>query len=170
VKTPDLKSDFKIRPLPKRLRATLLSVLLCVGLTVAWYISTLNEPVPPDAHITYEMTGGFRVDLSADGHVRVSDPERIYTYSVSKFAVRRVLRSFHQAHFMERDVLAYAGACQLTLSENHQKIALRHACDSQAPELRQPIAALETVTRFHAVLKADPIILRDYAVTAKAMR
>jgi hypothetical protein len=156
------------KPLPKRLRNTLLSVLFCGGLFVAYYQFSDKTPVPPDTHITYTRQGAFRVDIGADGQVTLSDRTHIYRYRISQFALRRALRAFQRADFFGRNILAYGNSdspCTLTLSENHQKAAIWHDCETQASELSGPVQALETVTRFHRVLKGDKTILSDYRVS-----
>lgn len=164
VKIPE---TFGIKPLPKRLRNTLFSLLFCFGLIVAYYATTGNQPIPSDTHITYESASAFRLDIDADGQVRLANRRGTYSYKVSKFAVRRILRSFHQMNFFERDIMAYGDAgssCVLTLTEGHQKAAIRHNCETQAMELRKPIQTLYQVTRYQNVLKDDKAIIRDYDV------
>jgi hypothetical protein len=164
VKIPE---TFSIKPLPKRLRNTLFSLLFCFGLIVAYYATTGNQPLPPDTHITYESTGVFRLDIDANGHVRLTDQRGLYTYKISKFAVRRTLRTFHQVDFFGRDILAYGGTpatCQLTLIKDHQKAAIRYDCKTQAMELRKPVETLNQVTRYQNILKNDKTVIRDYGV------
>lgn len=149
------------------MRNTLFSLLFCFGLIAAYYATTGNKPLPSDTHITYESAGAFRLDIDADGHVRLTDQRGVYSYKISKFAVRRVLRAFHQVDFFRRDIQAYGGAranCQLTLTEDHQKAVIRHNCETQAMELQKLIQALEQVTRYQNVLKDDKAVIRDYSV------
>ncbi len=156
-----------MRPLPKRLRNTLFSLLFCFGLIVAWTATTGNQPIPTDTHITYEATNLFRLDIDAEGHVRLQDRRGLYSYKISKFAVRRILRIFHEVNFLGRDVMAYDGAhanCYLALTENHQKTALRHDCETQAMELQKPVRALNQVTRYRSILKNDKTVIMDYDV------
>ncbi|ESQ94243.1 hypothetical protein ABENE_01665 [Asticcacaulis benevestitus DSM 16100 = ATCC BAA-896] len=164
--TPSAKpSDvLKIKPLPKRLRNTLMSTLFCAGLIMAYHATTQNQPLPADAHISYEAPGSVRLDVDAEGHVVLSDMTRVYRYKISKFAVKRILRAFQQARFFERRITDYRGDCQLTLNADHQKVAIRHDCATTAPELSKPVEALDITTRFRRVLAGDKNTLRDYAV------
>lgn len=154
----------RVKPLPKRLRNTLMSTLFCAGLIIAYHATTQNQPLPPDTQISYEAPGKVRLDIDAEGHVILSDMTRIYRYKISKFAVKRILRSFQQARFFDRRIMDYSGACQLTLNADHQKMAIRHDCVTTAPELRKPLEALDITTRYHRVLSGDKTTLRDYAV------
>lgn len=164
--TPSAKpcDVLKVKPLPKRLRNTLMSALFCAGLIIAYHATTQNQPLPPDAHITYEAPGSVRLDVDAEGHVVLSDMTRIYRYKISKFAVKRILRAFQQAHFFDRRITDYSGACQLTLNADQQKMAIRHDCMTTAPELSKPVEALDIITRFRRILAGDQNTLRDYAV------
>ena len=154
----------KIKPLPKRLRNTLMSTLFCAGLIIAYHATTQNQPLPPDAHITYEASGRVRLDVDAEGRVVVSDRTRIYRYKISKFAVKRTLRAFQQVRFFDRHITSYSGDCELTLNADHQKMAIRHDCATTATELTKPLEALDITTRFHRVLAGDKNTLRDYGV------
>jgi len=168
VKIPE---NFGGKPLPKRLRNTLLSVLFCGGLFVAYYQTADKTPIPADTRISYEHQGQFRLDISADGQVVLSDPAHIYRYRISSFSVRRILRAFRRADFFGRNILAYGNArsqCMLTLTEDHQKAAIRHDCETQASELRSPVQALEIATRFDRVLKRNTATLSDYKVTSSS--
>ena len=156
----------KIKPLPKRLRNTLMSTLFCAGLIIAYHATTQNQPLPADARITYEAPD-VRLDVDAEGHVVLSDMTRIYRYKISKFAVKRILRAFQQAHFFDRRITDYSGACQLTLTADHQKMAIRHDCMTTAPELTKPLEALDITARFRRVLAGDKNTLRDYAVVVE---
>ncbi|HTN39892.1 MAG TPA: hypothetical protein VLZ84_01995, partial [Asticcacaulis sp.] len=149
------------------LRNTLFSLLFCFGLIVAYYATTGNQPLPPDTYITYESVGVFRLDIDTNGHVRLADQQGIYSYKISKFAVRRILRTFRQVDFLGRDILAYGDVhtnCILTLTENHQKAAIRHDCETRAMELLKPAQTLNQVTRFRSILKGDKAAMRDYNV------
>lgn len=157
----------RIKPLPKRLRNTLMSTLFCAGLIIAYHATTQNQPLPVDAHIAYEAPGDVRLDVDAEGHVVVSDMTRIYRYKISKFAVKRTLRAFQQARFFDRRITDYSGDCQLTLNADHQKMAIRHDCATTAPELTKPLEALDITTRFHRVLAGDKNTLRDYDVAVE---
>ena len=162
-----IPETFGVKPLPKRLRNMVLSLLFCCGLIVAYYATTGNQQIPPDTHISYEARGAFRLDIDADGQVRLSDQQGIYSYKISKSAVRRVLRTFHQVNFFGLNIVAYGDAratCQLMLTADHQKAVIRHDCKTQAMELRKPIQALDQATRYQDVLKGDKAVIRDYGV------
>ena len=168
VKIPETSG---VKPLPqrrnKRLRNTLFSLLFCFGLIVAYYATTGNQPLSSDSHITYEAVGVFKLDIDTSGHVRLEDQQGIYSYKISKFAVRRILRTFHQVDFLGRNILTYGGVhadCILTLTENHQKTAIHHDCETQAMELLKPVQTLNQVTRFRSLLKGDKAVMRDYNV------
>ncbi len=164
VKIPDF---LPFSTLPKRLRNTLFSLLFCFGLIAAWYATMGNHDLPPDTHITYEAAGAFRLDIDAEGHVRLADRHGTYSYKISQFAVRRIVRTFQQVDFFGLNIRAYDGtsaACQLTLTEGHQKSAIRHNCETQVVELRKPVQALDQVTRFRRVLKDDKAVMSDYGV------
>jgi hypothetical protein len=170
--TPSAKpSDvLKIKPLPKRLRNTLMSTLFCAGLIIAYHATTQNQPLPTDAHITYEAPGKVRLDIDAGGQVVIRDKTRIYHYKISKFAVKRILRAFQQARFFDRRITDYSGDCQLSLNADHQKMAIRHDCATTAPELIKPVEALDITTRFRRVLADDKNTLRDYGVRVQQRR
>ncbi|ESQ82976.1 hypothetical protein AEAC466_15840 [Asticcacaulis sp. AC466] len=163
-------AEFRLMPpMSKRLRNSLMSIMVCAGLMIAYhYYTAQSQGLPDDTHITYEMRGRFRLDVDSSGHVRLL-ADKVYSYKISTFAVRRILRVFHRARFFERNVTAYGAVsadCTLTLVENHQKSSIRHACDTQSPELTKPIEALDQMTRFRRVLKGDKSVLRDYAITS----
>ncbi|MDI7774506.1 DUF6438 domain-containing protein [Asticcacaulis sp. EMRT-3] len=159
---------------PKRLRNTLVSLLICAGLMAAWYVSLSGQVIAPDTRIVYEAQdcGGacpvFRLEITADGSVSLSDATQVYTYRISAFALRRILRAFDRTQFLTRDINAYLPSrppvCDLALSEDHRKISLRHACGADAPELADPVRELEAATRFRAVLAGHPSVLRELHV------
>ncbi|HWU49175.1 MAG TPA: hypothetical protein VN042_04820 [Asticcacaulis sp.] len=159
---------------PKRLRNTLVSVLICAGLMAAYYVSLGQAPIPPDTRIIYEALdcGGpcpaFRLEISADGAVSLRDASHIWRYRMSQFALRRILRAFDQTQFLSRDVNAdlprHPPVCDLSLRENHRFLALRHGCGAQAPEMAAPVAALEQVTQFRKILAGDAGVMRAYHI------
>ncbi|MDV6329371.1 hypothetical protein [Asticcacaulis sp. 201] len=162
-------AEFRLMPpMSKRLRNSLMSILVCAGLMVAYYYyTTQSQGLADDTHITYEMRGHFRLDVDGAGNVRLQ-ADKVYTYKISTFAVRRILRVFHRARFFERNVTAYGAvnaSCALTLVENHQKTSIRHECETQSPELTKPIEALDQMTRFRRVLQGDKSVMRNYAIT-----
>ncbi len=170
VKIPE---TFGGKPLPKRLRNTLLSVLFCGGLFVAWYQLAGQTPIPPDTYITYAQRDRFRLDIDASGLVILADQTGTHHYQISQFALRRILRTFHRVEWFDRNILAYGKArspCELSLTEDHRKAAIRHDCETQASEILMPVQSLEATTRFRKVLEGDKPTLRDYKVTRGAGR
>ena len=166
VKIPE---SFGGKPLPKRLRNTLLSVLFCGGLFVAYYQLAGRTPIPPDTHITYEQKDQFRLDIDASGQVILADQTGSYHYQISQFTLRRILRTFDRVEWFERNIRAYGDArsqCLLSLTEGHRKAAIRHDCETQ--EILMPLQSLEVTTRFRKVLQGDEVTLRDYKVTHSA--
>jgi hypothetical protein len=160
-----------IRQVRKRLRNTLMSVLFCGGLFVAYYQLGGRTPIPPDTHITYEQKDRFRLDIEATGRVSLADKTGSYHYQISQFALRRILRTFHRVEWLDRNIPAYGDArsqCELSLTEGHRKAAIRHDCETQASEILMPVQALEVTTRFRKVLQRDKATLRDYKVTHSA--
>ena len=165
VKTPE---TFSGNPLSKQLRNTLLSVLFCGGLLVAYYQLADQTPIPPDTHITYAQTDRFRLDIDATGQVSLSDNTGAYHYQISQLALRRILRAFHRAKWFDRNILAYGGIrskCLLSLTESHRKLALRHDCETQASKTESPVQSLESATQFRKVLQGHKQAIRDYRVT-----
>lgn len=172
---PNTARLFKVSR-PKRLRNTLVSVLICAGLIAAYYVSLGQTPIPPDTRIVYEGLdcGGacpvFRLEISADGAVSLRDASHIWRYRISQFALRRILRAFDQAQFMNRDVNAdlprHPPVCDLSLREDHRLLALRHGCGAQAPELAAPVAALEQATQFRKLMAGDRATARDLKAVA----
>ncbi|MCR6661069.1 MAG: hypothetical protein NVV72_17730 [Asticcacaulis sp.] len=168
-----IPENFGGKPIPKRLRNTLLSVLFCGGLFVAYYQLADQTPIPPDTHITYEQQDRFRLDIEADGHISLSDKAGTYHYKISQFALRRILRAFHRVEWFDRNILTYGDArsqCVLSLTEGYRKAAIRYNCETQASEILMPVQSLELTTRFRKVLQRDEPTLRDYKVTHKATR
>ncbi|CAM3185970.1 hypothetical protein ASTA108788_05860 [Asticcacaulis taihuensis] len=160
-----------IRQVRKRLRNTLMSVLFCGGLFVAYYQLTGRTPIPPDTHITYEQKDRFRLDIDASGQVILADQTGTCHYQISQFALRRSLRAFHRVEWFDRNILAYGNArsqCLLSLTEGHRKAAIQHDCETQASEIFAPVQSLEVTTRFREVLQGDEVTLRDYKVTRGA--
>jgi hypothetical protein len=165
---------------PKRLRNTLVSVLICAGLMAAYYVSLGQAPIPPDTRIVYEALdcGGpcpaFRLEIDDDGAVSLRDASHVWRYRISQFALRRILRAFDQAQFLNRDINAdlprHPPVCTLSLRQNHQMLAIRHGCGSQAPELSGPRAALEQATRFRNLLAGDRTAARDVKATVTPIR
>ncbi|MFT4077657.1 MAG: hypothetical protein QM647_19180 [Asticcacaulis sp.] len=161
----------QIRQLPKRLRNTLLSVLFCGGLFVAYYQLTDQTPIPPDTHITYARQDHFRLDIDAKGQISLTDKSGIYHYKISAFALRRILRAFHRSQWFDRDILAYGNArsqCLLGLTEDHHKAVIQHDCETQVSEITVPLQSLDVSTRFRKVLSGDKTALRDYSVAHDA--
>lgn len=160
-----------IRQVRKRLRNTLMSVLFCGGLFVAYYQLTGRTPIPPDTHITYEQKDRFRLDIDASGQVILADQTGTCHYQISQFALRRILRTFDRVKWFERNIRAYGYArsqCLLSLTEGHRKAAIRHDCETQSSEILMPVQSLEVTTRFRKVLQGDKETLRDYKVTHSA--
>ena len=156
-----------------RLRSVLLSVGACLALLAAYYMAIDHEPIPPQTEIVYQACLGvpcrpFRLKLDGDGAVTLGGGEAVYSYRVSTFAVRRVLRVFRRQAFLDRDVMAYGAAggpaCVLGLSENHRKTALTHVCGTRAPEIVKPLEALEQATRFRDIIAQNPAVMRDLQV------
>lgn len=168
VKIPE---TFGEKPRPKRLRNTLLSVLFCGGLFVAYYQLAGQTPIPPDTHITYAQRDRFRLDIDASGQVILADQTGTDHYQISQFALRRILRTFHRVEWFDRNILAYGDArsqCLLSLTEGRRKAAIQHNCETQASEILVPVQSLEVTTRFRKVLEGDKPTLRDYKVTRGA--
>ena len=172
-KPPNIADPFRVSR-PKRLRNTLISVLICAGLMAAYYVSLGQAPIPPDTRIVYEALdcGGpcsvFRLEVDAAGAVSLRDASHIRRYRISPFAMRRILRAFDRTQFLSRDVNAYLPprppVCDLSLRENHRLLALRHGCGAEALELAGPVAALEQATQFRRILAGDAAVARDYHV------
>lgn len=144
--------------LNNRSRNTMLSVGVCVALFAAYYILVGKEPVPPDAHVSYEVrTNGqttLRVDMLASGvtHVMASGNAPV-DYAVPDFAVRRVLAAFRKQKFLDIDVaalppVAAARVCQFGLSENHRRTIVRYDCAAPPPQIKKPLQVFETATHF----------------------
>lgn len=162
VKIPDTIGG---KPLPKQLRNTLLSVLFCGGLFVAYYQLADMTPIPPDTHITFEQKDRFRLDIDAGGQITLLDRSGVYRYRISSFAVRRILLAFHRVDWFARPVGNAASPCLLSLTEDHRKLAIRHDCETQSSMISSPIQSLEAATRFHKVLSGDKATLQDYSVS-----
>lgn len=160
------------------MRNVLLSAGVCIALFAAYYMAIGTEKIPADTRIHFDARGCadacalFAVDLSGDGRVTVTDRQgQKLDYTISQLAVRRVLRVFRQQAFLERNVSAYtpgtsALVCRLSLSENHQMTAIRHACGETSVEIAKPLAALNLATHYEAVVKHDPAILHQFGVGA----
>lgn len=158
-----------------RLRNVLLSMLACIALMVAYYMAIGQDKIPPDTRILYQGCLGapchaFRLTLDGMGAVSLSDSAGARTYKVSAFAVRRVLRTFKRQGFLDRDITAYSAgngpACLLSLQAAHRKTALTHLCETPAPEITKPVAALEEATRFREILAGDRRVAHDPGVSS----
>ncbi|MGN6210683.1 hypothetical protein [Asticcacaulis sp.] len=168
-----IPETFGGNPLPRRLRNTLLSVLFCGGLFVAWYQVASQTPIPPDTHVTYQQQDRFRLDIDASGQVILADQTGVYRYKISSLALRRILRTFHRVQWFDRNILAYGDArsqCVLSLTEGYRKAAIRYNCETQASEILMPVQSLEITTRFRRVLQGDKPTLRDFKVTGDTGR
>ncbi len=135
------------------MRNALLSAGLCVGLIVAYSMMIGQTPIPADLHISYDARACIgrcpirHIDLTADGVVTITTPTGTRRSRISPFEVRRVLQAFTAVHFLDRDIGAYhgggaTGTCQLSLTAEHRKTAIRHSCGDAAPEIARPLAAL----------------------------
>ncbi len=156
-----------------RFRSVLISIGACMALIVAYYMAVGQEKIPSDTQIVYQGCIGapcraFRLEIAHDGAVRLLDDTGASSYKISTFALRRVLRVFNRQHFLDRNVMAYdagsGAACELSLQMDHRLTALTHACDTQAPEIAQPVEALEQVTRFREVAAGDAVVRHDLGV------
>lgn len=173
-KPPNLAKAFTVQR-PKRLRNTLISVLICAGLMIAYYISIGQTPIAPNTRIVYEAQdcGGscqvFRLEINADGAVVLTDPHHVWRYKIAKFALRRMLRAFDRVQFLTRNVNGYLPrhppVCVLSLAENHIMLALRHACGAATSELAVPVDAIEQATQFRTILQGKADVLRRYYVS-----
>ncbi len=145
----------------KRHLNMLASIAVCAGLMIAYYLSVGQGRISPDTHITFEhhdcATGcsSWQVDILADGTTwyqarSVAGLNGIFRYKLSKFALRRVLRVFSRARFFDLSPTGYpAGSgpvCTLTLTSDHQKMALRHPCGITSPEIAGPVTAVMLAT------------------------
>jgi hypothetical protein len=164
---------------PKRLRNTLVSLLICAGLIVAYYLSLGSTPLPSDLRIAYQAhaCGGpcpaFRIEIDASGDVVLQNETYAWRYRISQFALRRLLRAYDQAHFLTRDISAYSAnkppVCDLSLRDDHRFLSLRHTCGTDRPEIAGPVTAIETVTQFQEILAGNAAAARDHHAIRSAL-
>jgi len=124
---------------------TLSSVAVCAALLIAYYMAAGREPIPPDARITFEQPG-YRVDLLADGTIVSRSPSGTIHAAAEKAAVRKALRVFRRARFIETDVTRYRGACALTLVLDHRRTSVHDDCASIGADFAKPLSALSGAT------------------------
>ncbi len=155
--------------LDNRLRNTLISVGLCLGLIAAYYMMVAQEPLPPDTHVTYEVRANsqtaLRVDLLGSGVTTVSGPGHRADYAISSYAVRRVLAAFRKQQFLDLDVAASPALpatqfCQLSLTANHRKTAMRYDCAAPPPRVKISLQAFERATNFCQVARRNGMFCR----------
>ena len=158
-------------PRNKRLLNMLASVAVCAGLMIAYYVATGQEPIPADAHVSFEHGKCpndcliYRIDVMADGAVTyqaspVAGPSEAVRYNIPKSEVRRLLRSFKQARFFDTDITRYSvgpdsAACYLSVTAGHQKTSVLDQCDAKRPEFAAPMAALQRATHYQAFIDHD---------------
>ncbi|MBW8881131.1 MAG: hypothetical protein JF615_06815 [Asticcacaulis sp.] len=158
-----------MKPASKRHRNMLASVAVCGGLLAAYYLAVGQARIPPDTHIVLEHRDcagdcpAWQVDILADGTTWYQGRGQpglngIYSYKLSKFALRRVLRVFARAHYFDQAANGYAVTaggpiCTLTLTSQRQKMSIRHACSERAAAIAKPGAAVVGATQADALAK-----------------
>jgi hypothetical protein len=135
------------------LRNTLISLGLCAGLIVAYYVTVSSSPVPPDTEIVFAKLGCGgacpieRVAIGADGRAAVTRAGQASSRTISAYALRNILVAFRAVHFLDQDVARWrtngaAEVCLLGLTEDHRKISIRYACTDNSPVVTRPSAAI----------------------------
>ena len=138
---PETSTEVNIvrRKMAPGLRNALLSLGLCAGLIVAYYVAVDRTPIPVDTRISFQQSGCggtcaiARIIITADGATTIQTLGGTRSAVMSKIKLRRLLLTFTHAGFLDKSVDAYSAAgaqqvCQLGLTEGHRKTALRYDC------------------------------------------
>lgn len=137
-----------LKPRDKRLMNTLTSVALCAALLIAYYMVAGREPIPPDTRITFDGVDKH-VELLADGTILSHTPTGTVRSTAGTTDVRKVLRVFKRARFMDADVARYHGACRLALVSDHRRTAVQDDCVRIQADFAKPLQALSAAANIH---------------------